>query len=185
VRIATMIISLILMLVVGAQSCAVSLGDAALQTKAAEQGGPIGLFMAFLFLIGGAFALAFPFVSVLAFFFAGIIGLAGGASTSFGDLTFWGVVSLILTVLSYFGWREKRKRRREEATRVVCQPIHLSAWNGDSRKFALNEFCELRRHGVLGSCTSRCIAVILSPLHNGAGVLTFLLHPVHKRGWRG
>ena len=78
-RIATMIISLILMLVVGAQSCAVGLGDAALQTKAAEQGGPIGLFTAFLFLIGGAFALAF--------FFAGIIGLAGRASTSFGDLT--------------------------------------------------------------------------------------------------
>ena len=118
-RIATMIISLILMLVVGAQSCAVSLGDAALQTKAAEQGGPIGLFMAFLFLIGGAFALAFPLVSVLAFFFAGIIGLAGGASTSFSDLTIWGVVSLILTVLSYFGWREKRKRRREEGARVV------------------------------------------------------------------
>jgi hypothetical protein len=91
----------------------------ALDTKAAEQGGPIGLFMAFLFLIGGAFALAFPFVSVLAFFFAGIIGLAGGASTSFGDLTVWGVVSLILAVLSYFGWREKRKRRREEAARVV------------------------------------------------------------------
>ena len=90
-RIATMIISLILMLVVG---------------------GPVVL-------IGGAFALAFPFVSVLAFFFAGIIGLAGGASTSFGDLTIWGVVSLILTVLSYFGWREKRKRRREEAARVV------------------------------------------------------------------
>jgi uncharacterized membrane protein len=58
-------------------------------------------------------------VSVLAFFFAGIIGLAGRASTSFGDLTFWGVVSLILTVLSYFGSREKRKRRREEAARVV------------------------------------------------------------------
>ena len=90
-RIATMIISLILMLVVG---------------------GPVVL-------IGGAFALAFPFVSVLAFFFAGIIGLAGGASTSFGDLTFWGVVSLILTVLSYFGWRKKRKRRREEGARVV------------------------------------------------------------------
>jgi uncharacterized membrane protein len=91
VRIATMIISLILMLVVG---------------------GPVVL-------IGGAFALAFPFVSVLAFFFAGIIGLAGGASTSFGDLTIWGVVSLVLTVLSYFGWREKRKRRRDETARVV------------------------------------------------------------------
>jgi hypothetical protein len=40
-----------------------------------------------LFLVGGAFALAFPFVSVLAFGFAGIIGIAGGASTSFSDLT--------------------------------------------------------------------------------------------------
>ena len=58
-RIATMIISLIHMLVVRAQSCVVSLGVAALQTKAAEHGGPIGLFMAFLFLIGGAYALAF------------------------------------------------------------------------------------------------------------------------------
>src|SRR5215207_3284985 len=117
-----MIISLILMLIVGAQSCAVSLGDAALQTKGAEQGGPIALFMAFLFLIGGAFALAFPFVSVLAFFLAGIIGLAGGASTSFGDLTIWGVVSLILTVFSYFGWREKRKRRREEVPQTAQVP---------------------------------------------------------------
>src|SRR5215211_343390 len=94
------------------------LGLAALQTKAAEQGGPIGLFMAFLFLIGGAFALVFPFVSVHVFFFAGIIGLAPPASPSFGDLTIWGVVSLILAVLSYFGWREKRKKLREEAARV-------------------------------------------------------------------
>jgi hypothetical protein len=119
VRIATMILSLILMLVVGAQSCAVSLGDAALNTKASTQGGPIGLVMAFLFLVGGAFALAFPFVSVIAFFFAGVFGLAGGASTSFGDVTIWGMVSLILAVFSYFGWREKRKRHREEAARVV------------------------------------------------------------------
>jgi hypothetical protein len=119
VRIATMILSLILMLVVGAQSCAVSLGDAALKTKAAEQGGPIGLVMAFLFLVGGAFALAFPLVSLVAFFLAGVFGLAGGGSTSFGDLTIWGVVSLVLAVFSYFGWREKRKRRREEAARVV------------------------------------------------------------------
>jgi hypothetical protein len=90
VRIATMIISLILMLVIGAQSCAVSVGDAALNTKASTQGGPIGLVMAVLFLVGGAFALAFPFVSVIAFFFAGVFGLAGGASTSFGDLTILG-----------------------------------------------------------------------------------------------
>jgi hypothetical protein len=119
VRIATMILSLILMLVVGAQSCAVSIGDEMLGEKAATQGGPIGLVMAFLFLVGGAFALAFPLVSLVSFVLAGLLGLAGGGTTSFGDLTIWGVVSLILAVFSFFGWREKRKRRREEAARVV------------------------------------------------------------------
>jgi hypothetical protein len=119
VRIATMILSLVLMLVVGAQSCAVSVGDEMLGEKAATQGGPIGLIIAFLFLLGGAFALVFPLVSLAAFVLDGLLGLAGGGTTSFGDLTVWGVVSLILAVFSFFGWREKRKRRREEATRVV------------------------------------------------------------------
>jgi hypothetical protein len=119
VRIATMVLSLILMLVVGAQSCAVSLGGAAFKEKAAEQGGAVGILMALLFLVGGAFALAFPLVSLVAFLLSGLLGLAAGASTSFTDLTIWGVVSLVLAVLSYFGWREKRKRRREEAARVV------------------------------------------------------------------
>jgi hypothetical protein len=114
-----MILSLVLMLVVGAQSCAVSVGDEMLGEKAATQGGPIGLIIAFLFLLGGAFALVFPLVSLAAFVLAGLLGLAGEGTTSFGDLTVWGVVSLILAVFSFFGWREKRKRRREEATRVV------------------------------------------------------------------
>src|SRR5687767_12707389 len=114
-----MIISLILMLVVGAQSCAVSLGGAASKEKAAEQGGAVGILMALLFLLGGAFALAFPLVSLVAFLLSGLLGLAAGASTSLTDLTIWGVVSLVLAVLSYFGWREKRKRRPDEAARVV------------------------------------------------------------------
>jgi hypothetical protein len=101
VRIATMILSLVLMLVVGAQSCAVSVGDEMLGEKAATQGGPIGLIIAFLFLLGGAFALVFPLVSLAAFVLAGLLGLAGGGTTSFGDLTVWGVVSLILAVFSF------------------------------------------------------------------------------------
>jgi hypothetical protein len=69
--------------------------------------------------LGGAFALVFPLVSLAAFVLAGLLGLAGGGTTSFGDLAIWGVASLILAVFSFFGWREKRKRRREEAARVV------------------------------------------------------------------
>ena len=118
VRIATMILSLILMLVVGAQSCAVSVGDAALETKAAEQGGPLGILMALLFLVGGAFALVFPMVSLISFVLAGLVGLGGGSSTSFGDLTFWGIVSLVLAAFSFFGVREKRRQRAESQARV-------------------------------------------------------------------
>jgi hypothetical protein len=114
-----MILSLILMLIVGAQSCAVSIGDAALGTKAATQGGFLGIFMALLFLVGGAFALVFPLVSLVSFLLAAFFGLAGGATTTFSDLTFWGIVSLVLAVFSYFGWREKRKRANESAARVT------------------------------------------------------------------
>jgi hypothetical protein len=112
VRIATMVLSLILMLVVGAQSCAVSIGDSLGNAKASTQSGVIGLLIAFLFLVAGAFALSFPLVS-------GLFGLIAESTTSFSDLTIWGVVSLILAVFSFFGWREKRRRRREEAARVV------------------------------------------------------------------
>jgi hypothetical protein len=118
VRIATMILALILMLVVGFQSCTVSVGGEVIGEKASQQGGPLGLFMALLFLIGGAFALAFPVVSLVAFVLAGIVGLSGGATTSFEDLSIWGWVSLALAVLSFFAWREKRRRRAESASRV-------------------------------------------------------------------
>jgi hypothetical protein len=114
-----MILSLILMLLVGFQSCAVSIGDSIAGEPANTQGGAIGILMALLFLVAGAFALGFPLVSLVAFVLAGVIGIAGGSSTSFGDLAVWGWISLVLAVLSFFGWREKRKRRAESASRVV------------------------------------------------------------------
>jgi hypothetical protein len=118
-RIATMILALILMLIVGFQSCAVTVGDEVVGEKTSQQGGPLGIFMALLFLVGGAFALALPLVSLVAFILAGLVGLAGGATTSFTDLSIWGWVSLALAVLSFFARREKRKRRTESASRVT------------------------------------------------------------------
>ena len=118
-RIATMILSLILMVLVGLQSCAVSVGGSIAESEKSSQGGAVGIFMALLFLLGGAFALAFPLISLVAFVLAGIFGLAAGATTPFEDLTIWGYVSFALAVLSFFGWREKRRRRAESQSRVV------------------------------------------------------------------
>src|SRR5215203_3817664 len=114
-----MILGLGLMLVVGLQSCAVSVGDSMLGEKASTQGGDIGIFMALLFLVGAAFALVLPLVSLAVFVLAGIFGIAAGASTSFSDLTIWGWVSLALAVMSFFGWREKRSKREESRSRVT------------------------------------------------------------------
>jgi hypothetical protein len=118
-RIATMIIGLILMVIVGLQSCAVSVGGSVLESEKTQQGGAVGIFVALLFLVGSAFALVFPLVSLISFLIAGVFALTAGATTDFSDLTIWGVVSLILAVLSFFGWREKRKRRAESAARVT------------------------------------------------------------------
>lgn len=118
-RITTMILSLLLMLVVGAQSCAVTVGDSMGNEKVADQGGPWGIIVAFFFLIAGAFALTFPVVSLIFFALSAIVGFSAGATTSFSDRTIWGVVSLILAVFSFFGVLEKRRKKIREASRVV------------------------------------------------------------------
>src|SRR5215212_11487961 len=110
-RIATLILGLILMVVVGLQSCAVSLGGSLGESEKMSQGGSVGIFLAFLFLIGAAFALVFPLVSLIAFLLGGLFGVAAGATTPFSDLTIWGIVSSVLAVFIFFGWRGKRRAR--------------------------------------------------------------------------
>ena len=114
-----MILALILMVVVGAQSCIVYVGGSAMGEQGTAEGGAVGILMALLFLVGGAFAMPFPLVSLLAFLASGLLGLAIGATTPFTDLTYWGIVSLVLAVLSFFGVREKRRQRAESRSRVA------------------------------------------------------------------
>ena len=111
-RIATLILSIVLMFIVGAQFLAVSFGDALMNEPSATQGGVIGVLIALLFLVGAAFALGVPAVSFIVFSIAGIIGLAAGASTSFADLTIWGVVSFVLAAMSFFGLWGKRRQKK-------------------------------------------------------------------------
>ena len=95
-RVATLILGLVLMVLLDLQSCAATVGDAIANTPTSQQGGSLGIFMAALFLIGAAFALYLPLVSFVSFLIAGLVGLLAGSSTSFADLTIWGIASLIL-----------------------------------------------------------------------------------------
>ena len=120
VRIAVMIISLLLMFGVGLQSCAVSFGGALGGDETMEQGGAVGILVALLFMVGGAFAIPFPVVSLISFLAAAFLGVAAGATTSFSDLSIWGFVAFFLAVLSFLGVLEKtRKKERQQTSRVT------------------------------------------------------------------
>ena len=114
-RIAVMIISLCLVMIIGVQSCTVGVGGELSGDEALSEGGAAGVGVAFLFLIGGAFALGVPVVSVIVFGLAALAGFSVGASTEFEDMTVWGSIALVLAVLSVFGMREKKKKAMEKS----------------------------------------------------------------------
>ncbi len=113
-RLATMIIALFLVLIVGFQSCAAAVGGGLMEEEATTRAGAVGLFVAFLFLIGGAFAIGAPLVSVVCFVLASTFGFAAGFGSDFRDLRVWAFVALILATMSFFGHRERQTRREEE-----------------------------------------------------------------------
>ena len=87
------------------------------QDQSTSNAGAMGFFVVLLFLIAGAFAISFPIVSVVCFLLAGTVALAAGFSSDFADLAIWGFVALGLAVMSYFGHREKQRRRAEQRVR--------------------------------------------------------------------
>lgn len=110
-KIATGIIALGLMVIIGIQSIIVGAGGAIMGNKGYSQGGSAGVLVAFLFLIAGAFSFKKPIVSAIVFICAAIVGFAIGGTTGFSDMNIWGSVSLILGIMSLFTWRGERKKR--------------------------------------------------------------------------
>ena len=110
-RIATAIIALALMLVIGFQSCAASFGANLSHDQSASSAAGAGFVVAFLFLLGGAFAYGVPIVSVVAFVLAVPIALVAGFTSDFRDLQVWGFVSIALAGMSFFAFRARRRTR--------------------------------------------------------------------------
>ena len=108
-RLATTIIALVLMLIVGLQSCAAYVGGGVTSNQDLSGAGAVGLLIALLFLIGAAFAIGVPIVSVGSFVLAALLALAVGFTSEFVDLRIWGFVSLVLAVMSYSGFRARRR----------------------------------------------------------------------------
>ena len=116
-RIATLIIGLFLTVGLFIQSLTVSALSDAANTKDDGADGALGVGISVIWLVAIALVIPWPLVSVVLFSLGGVLGLAGGSSTEFSDLTIWGVVSFILALFAFLGWRGKKKQQAKEAAR--------------------------------------------------------------------
>lgn len=120
-RIATFVISILLVIVMLLQSCAVfglgsisdNLGSETGQSDTTS-GGAVGILSALTAFIGMAFVLKKPTVSLVMYAISALFAFI--ASTSgFSDMNIWGVVLLILAGMAFFSRQELRK---EEAAKT-------------------------------------------------------------------
>jgi hypothetical protein len=107
-----MVLSLVLMWAVLFQTLAADIGGNLANDNELAHGAGFGLVVFFLYLLGGAFSLGLPRVSMVLFIAAAALGITGGATTAYSDLYVWGGVAAGLAVMSYFGVREKRRNQR-------------------------------------------------------------------------
>jgi len=108
-KIATGIISLIIGIIVFLQSCTVGLGGAIFADEVSSQSGSVGLFVAFLLFVAGAFAFALPKVAMIVSAIAGIFALLNGATSDFSDMTVWGILAFVLAIMEFFAGRKPKK----------------------------------------------------------------------------
>jgi apolipoprotein N-acyltransferase len=76
-----------------------------------EKGASAGAAVAFLYLIGAAFAMGRPLVSSAVFSLAALVGIAAGMWTAVSGLRLWGWLAAALVVLSLLGYRERKTKQ--------------------------------------------------------------------------
>ncbi len=105
-RKATLVLSILLMVIVFVQSLLVGVGGTMFSDVLLSRGAFFGRIVAFLFGAGAAFTLGKPKISMLIFGVGGIVGVLGGLFTGYYDLIVWAALSLGLAVMSFFADRE-------------------------------------------------------------------------------
>lgn len=113
-RIAVLILGLVFSVFSGLQSCAVHVGGRLTDSAASTGAGAVGVLISMLFLLGSALVIAFPRAAQVCFVISCVIAVLN--RTNFPDMTFWAVVSIALSLMSYYGHRELQKRKAKAAS---------------------------------------------------------------------
>ena len=109
-RIAVIILALCLTMILGVQSCTITLGGSILDNQADADAGRMGLVLAFIFVLGAALTWGFPRSSGTLFVAGGAVAMLVGLSGTFHDLAVWGGGSIILGIMAFAGSRELKRR---------------------------------------------------------------------------
>ncbi len=108
-RVAVLILGLVISVFSGLQSCAVHLGGRLADSATNTGAGAVGILISMLFLIGSALVLAFPLAAQFCFVCAGLLAILNWSN--FPDMKFWFAVALVLSMMSYYGRKELKKRK--------------------------------------------------------------------------
>ena len=109
-RIAVLVFGLWSVMLIGMQLYSVISGGQLTANEDFVAAGGIGVIIAFLFILGSAFAIGVPIASLVIFIIAALLGFIAGSQSEFWQLLVWAFVSMGLAVLSYFGIKEKKKK---------------------------------------------------------------------------
>jgi len=145
VRLATMIISLVLTLVVWFQSCAATVGGglgeefgSASERREAEDltaAGGGGLIAGCLYVVGGGLVLARPGLARWFYLAAAPIFVLAGAG-GYTDAYFWAGASLIFMAMAWVGIREREKKQAAEQQAQFAQLQQWQQWQQEAHRAA-------------------------------------------------
>lgn len=116
-RVAVLIIGLVLMIGLFAQSLTVNVLSEVVNEEESATAGAAGVLMATAWLVAIALVLPKPRISTAVFVIAGLWGVLFAATTDFSDLWMWSVISFLLAGMSYLGYRSKMKDQAKEDER--------------------------------------------------------------------
>ena len=114
-RVAVLILGLVFSFVVGIQSLIVAALEGAGHTPDEQRGGAVGIVVALCMLVGAAFALGLPRVAMAAFLVAAGLAALGAGTSAFSDLWAWAGLCALFALMSYGGYRGKRKHKHDES----------------------------------------------------------------------
>lgn len=144
-RIAVLVIGLMLSVGLFIQSALVNGLSKAAGNNANVSSGAVGVMMALMWIIACALVIPVPRVAMVLFLLAAIVGFAAAAGSSYSDLYFWVVMSALLALFSYFGFRGKRTQQAKEAEHDallrqaiagrVAPPAPVSASRANANRF--------------------------------------------------